>query len=256
MEKDASKNTVNAVQTSLTILEALGELDGAGVTELAAHIGATKATVHNHLVTLKGNRYVVKEEDDTYHLGLRFLDIAHHARDRVRIFDLVRQEVDDLAEETGEMVLFTVEEHGVGICLYRAYGEQAIRTPLYVGYQSGLHHTAVGKAILSHLPEERRMEILERQNLDEVTRNTITDREQLVEELDAIRDTGIAISSEETIQGLIGVGAPIIDQNGDVAGAISIIGPRSRMNGDRLHEELPDEIERSVNIIEINMTSI
>ncbi|MFH5800528.1 IclR family transcriptional regulator [Haladaptatus sp. CMAA 1911] len=256
MENNTPKNTVNAVQTSLTILEALGELDGAGVTELAEHIGATKATVYNHLSTLKGSRYVVKEDDDTYRLGLRFLDIAHHARNRVRIFDLVRQEVDALAEETGEMVLFTVEEHGVGICLYRAYGEQAIRTPLYVGHQSGLHHTAVGKAILAHLPEERRREILDQQALDEVTSNTITDREELLEELDGIRETGIATSSEETIQGLIGVGAPIIDQNRAVVGAISIIGPRSRMKGDRLQEELPDQIQRSVNIIEINMTSI
>lgn len=249
------KNAVNAVRTTLEILEALKEHGQMGITELANEIGVTKGTVHNHLSTLEHEDYVVKTEQ-AYQLGFRFLDLAHHAQRRVEIYDLVRQEVENIADKSGEMALYTQEEHGLGVCLYRSLGEDAVQTWLYIGHRSGLHHTAVGKAILAHMPRERVKQIIERRGLEAHTENTITEPEELFDELKEIRERGFAFNHEETIPGLVGVGAPIIDRHGDVAGAISIIGPKSRMDEDRLYGELPDMITRSINIIEINATSI
>ena len=250
------RKTVNAVRTTFRIIRALQDLDGAGVTELANRVGVSKGTAYNHLATLEEEEYVVKDAEDTYHAGLRFLDIAHHVKNRFPISELVEKEVDQLAAKSGEMALFTVEEHGQGVCLHVAYGEGAVQTPLYVGHRGDLHNTAVGKAILAYKPPEEVEEIVERRGLPEVTENTITRKEWLLEELEEIRKRGIAFNREETIHGLVGVGAPIKSQDGTVAGALSIIGPTSRMNGDRLEQELPDMITRSVNIIEINSTSL
>lgn len=250
------KKMVEAVRTSLRILDVLRTEGSAGVTDIAAEIGLSKATVHNHLATLEHEEYVVKDKDDNYQLGFRFLDFAHHARRRIGIYDLVRQEVDKLAEESGEMALYTVEEHGRGVCIYRKLGSSSVQTPLYIGYRSALHHTAVGKAILAHLPRERVEEIIATHGLSTQTEDTITDPEQLFEELAEIRERGVAFNHGETIQGLVGVGAPILEQNGTVRGAISIIGPASRMDEDRFYDEIPDLITRSVNIIEVNATSI
>ncbi|WP_368280072.1 IclR family transcriptional regulator domain-containing protein [Halomarina oriensis] len=244
------------MQRTLRILETLRETGGAGVTTVAKETGYSKATVHNHLATLEHEEYVVRTGDGTYELGFRFLDLAHHARRRIGIYDLVRREVDKLAAESGEMALYTVEEHGWGVCIYRELGENAVQTPLYVGYRSALHHTAVGKAILAYLPRSRVEAIIKRRGLTVQTEDTITDPDQLFDELDAIRDRGFAFNREETIPGLVGVGAPIIGQGGTVEGAISIIGPASRMDEERFYGEIPDMITRSVNIIEINATSI
>lgn len=253
---DDGRKRIRAVQSTLDIIATLKERDGAGVTELAKAVGVSKGTVHNHLVTLEENSYVVKDDDDTYHLGLKFLDISHVVQSQIPILDLVRSEVDQLAAESGEMALFTVEEHGVGVCLHVAYGENAVRTPLHVGYRSELHHTAVGKAILAHVPRERVEEIVERRGLPEITENTITDEEELFEQLDEIERRGYALNEQETIHGLVGVGAPVKNQDGTVLGALSIIGPNSRMDDERLHQELPDMIVRSVNIIEVNSASL
>ena len=92
--------------------------------------------------------------------------------------------------------------------------------------------------------------------LPQVTEHTITDRDELAEELEEVRKRGIAFNRQETIHGLVGVGAPITNQEGDVMGALSIIGPTSRINEDRFRRELPDMITRNVNIIEVNSTSI
>ncbi len=251
----SNKNVVDAVRTTFAVLKALVELDGAGVTRLANRLQIPKSTIHNHLTTLREDGWIVKDRHDQYHVGFRFVDVSYHAKRRLRIYDMVKREVNELAEESGEMALFTVEEHGMGVCLHRKLGPNAIETPLYVGYRSTLHHTAVGKAILAFLPEERVEEIIERRGLEPETEHTITDRGELYAELEEIRETGVAYNHQETITGLVGVGVPIKRQNGSVVGAISIIGPTSRMGTERLDEYLT-MIQRSVNVIEINSTTV
>lgn len=250
-----AKNPVQAVQRTIDIVDHLRESGGARVTEIANALGVSKGTVHCHLATLEQNGYVIKEENE-YKLGLRFIDLAHHARDRVDIYDVTTAEVDALAVESGEMALFTVEEDGKGVCMHTAKGDNAVRTKIYVGYRNELYHTAVGKAILAFMPAERRDRLIDEIELEALTPNTITDRQRLRDELEEIREDGIAYNHEESIQGLVGVGAPIRDQNGTVYGAISVIGPARRLNEGRLYNDIPEMIHRTVNVIEINITSL
>ncbi|MFC6800072.1 MULTISPECIES: IclR family transcriptional regulator [unclassified Haladaptatus] len=254
MMTNEARNPVKGVQTSLDIIDALQEHDRVGVTALANELGISKGTVHCHLATLRQNGYVVKDAGK-YRLGLRFIDVAHRVRDRHALYDLVTDEVDELAKKSGELALFTVEEQHKGICLYKASGEQAVRTQLYVGYRNNLYHTAVGKAILAYKPQSELNAILEATDFESLTNETITDEQALRDELEQVRETGFAYNREETIPGLVGVGAPIRNQDGGVYGAISVIGPTSRMSDDRL-EEISELIYHTVNVIEINATSL
>ena len=247
---------INAVQTTFDILDALQRLGGAGITDVANETGFTKGTVHNHLSTLAHNGYVVKSEDNRYQIGLRFMNLAYHARNRIDIYDLVCEEVDKLAAQSGEMALFTVEEHGMGICVYRTLGPNSIQTYLHVGHRDELHHTAVGKAILAFLPENRVATILADIGLPRQTKNTVTDPETLLTELEEIRQQELAYNHGETIKGLVGVGAPIMRADDSVVGAISIIGPKSRLENENDIEEIAALVEQSKNIIEVNSTSI
>lgn len=250
-----AKNPVKAVQRTLDILEVLRGTGGARVTDIAKEVGVSKGTIHCHLATLEENGYVISEGNE-YKLGLRFIDLAHHAKSRIEIYDVTTSEVDTLANESGEMALFTVEEDGEGICLYTAKGEDAVQTEVYVGYRNKLYHTAVGKAMLAFMSPEKRDRLIAETEFAALTPNTITDEDRLREELEEIRKNGLAYNHEETIQGLVGVGAPIRDQDGRVYGAISIIGPVRRMDDERLSDGISEMIRRAVNIIEINITSL
>lgn len=254
MAANEASNPIKGVQRALDIIDVLQEHPRMGVTELAEEVGASKGTVHCHLSTLRENGYVVKAEGK-YKLGLRFVDIAHHVLDHHELYDLITDEVDELAEKSGEVTLFTVEEQQMGICLHTAKGENAVQTELHVGYRNELYHTAVGKAILAFKPPEDREEIIRQTEFESLTPKTITDENVLREELEAIRESGFAYNRGETIPGLVGIGAPIRKQNGDVYGAVSIIGPTSRMNDDRL-DELSELLHSTVNVIEINATSL
>lgn len=244
--------TVGATETSLRIIDALRTLDGAGVTDLAEHLELPKSTVHNHLQTLRRNEYVTKQGSE-YAVGLRFLQLGEHARDRRPIATIAPPEIDKLAEETREMANLLVEEHGRGVFLYRAKGADAVHMDTHAGKRVPLHTTGFGKAILAHLPDERVERILDRHGLPAVTPSTITDRGRLLEELETVRERGYAYDDEERLEGLRCVAAPVIVDD-DVLGAVSVSGPRSRIRGDWYREELPSLVMSTANVIEINST--
>lgn len=249
MQSDGTARTVKSVQTAIDIVEYLRHSGEAGVTELATALDRSKGTVHSHLATLLENEYVVKNGDQ-YGLSLKYLDLAEHVKSGLDVYDAVIDELKDLAAETGEVAQFATVEHGRAVYLYKARGDQAVNTASTVGKREWIHCIALGKAMLSQLPDERVDEIIDRHGLPEQTPNTTTDRATLFEELETIRERGYAIDDEEKIEGVRCVAAPLT--NDGVVGAISISGPSSRMQGDRFRDELPHKLLRSANVIEIN----
>jgi len=252
MTKQASNPVKSAINT-LEIVEGLYELDGAGVTELAAHLDLPKSNVHNYLSTLRQKEYVVKE-GDTYRVGLRFFELGAYARDKLKVYKIARPEVEKLAEETGELANLLVEEHGRGSYIYRASGDQAVQVDAYAGARVHLHNTALGKAILAHLPEEFVDEIVDYHGLPAGTPRTITNREVLKSQLEEIRASGFALDDEERLKGLRCVAAPILSEEGRALGALSVSGPTTRLKGSRFEEELPEMVLEAVNVAELNVT--
>lgn len=254
---DDGGRRVNAVETACRILEALRERnsDGGGVSELAADLSISKATVHSHLATLRDNEFVVKR-GDRYHVGLKFVDYGEHAKGTVDIYDIATSEVDRIAEKTGEVAQFMIEEHGRGVYLHKARGDKAIQTASYTGNRKALHCTALGKAILSELPRNRVEAIINRYGLPAVTDRTITDREELFAELERVREENVAFDDEEVLQGLRCVAAPIRHPKGNFQAAISISGPTSRLKGARFREEIPEIVQGAANVIEVNATQV
>ncbi|MFC6734196.1 MULTISPECIES: IclR family transcriptional regulator [unclassified Haladaptatus] len=247
------KNTVGAIETTLRIMETLKELDGAGVTELSTELDIPKSTVHSHLSTLQENEYVVRNEND-YRLGLQFLEFGEYIRSRRHIYEVAKPEVEQLAEETGELANLLVEECGQGVYLCRARGTNAVQLDTYAGMRVNLHCTALGKAVMAHYPEERVDEILDRHGMPVRTETTITDREELKQELAEAREKGYAIDNGERLAGLRCIAAPITDQQSRALGAISISGPTSRMQGEKFDRKLPELLLSAANVIELNMT--
>lgn len=250
---ERAKNPVKAVGTTASILEKLAELERAGVTELASHLDITKGTVHNHLTTLEENELVVKDEGQ-FRLGLRIFEYGEKTKNQYEICEVAKPEVDKLAEETGELGNILVEEHGRGIYLYRAKGENALTLDTGIGSRVYLHQTGLGKAILAHLPKERVDEIIDQHKLESSTENTLTTRDALFEDLEQIRDQGRAIDAEERAEGISCVAAPIITNDGTVRGAVSVAGPASRMRGDYLESTVTDMVERAADVISINLS--
>lgn len=245
-----SGRRIRAVQIAFDIVDALQRDGQLRLTELSSELGYSKSTIHSHLKTLEDEKIVVPEKEG-YRLSLKFLDISRHVREQIGNYDVIRSEADDLAEETGELVQFGIEEYGRVTYLYKVGGENAVSTLSSVGTQQPMYSTALGKTILAHLPTERQEEIIDSMEFTTKTPNTITSAEELYDELDLIAERGYGIDDEENVEGLRCIAA-LVSDNDTILGAISITGPSSRISDEQLHEEFAEFVQRAANVIELN----
>lgn len=251
MTKKATR-PIRSDETLLSILEALEAATEPSIGELAESVDASKSTVHNHLSTLRQHGYVVKD-GQSYRLGLRFLELGESVRTGTDIYDVARQHVDALSRETELLVNIAVEERGRGVYLYRTRVDDGVQLATRAGEAHELHCTATGKALLAHSPTERVESILRTHGLPELTENTITERDELLSELQQIRERGVAFDDEEYGRGLRCVGAPILDSDDAVVGAISASGPATELVDERFTSELPTRLEQTANRIELSL---
>nr|WP_235010822.1 IclR family transcriptional regulator C-terminal domain-containing protein [Halobellus limi] len=96
--------------------------------------------------------------------------------------------------------------------------------------------------------------IIDKHGLEQVTENTITDRDELFDELGTIRERGYALDDEQRVEGVRCVGAPILDESDRAVAAISVTMPKNRLTGEQFEEELPEIILESTNVIQVNLT--
>ncbi|UHQ95240.1 IclR family transcriptional regulator [Haloterrigena alkaliphila] len=248
--------TIKAVEHTCTILNELRGSGGLTVTELSDRVGLTPGGVHNHLTTLK-QQNMVQQDGTTYRLGPDFLLYGAHIRNNSGLIQAGKGVADKLAHETGEIASLHLEHDRKLFVIHERFGDNAIGRSYHIEKRAEatkyLHCTASGKAILAHLPEEHLETILEEQDLVEFTSNTITDPDELRSELEVVREQGFALSREEEMNGVRTIGAPVLGADDGVVGAISLVGPTSRLKGDTFEQEYPERMVEAANMIEINL---
>lgn len=222
---------VQTLERALDILEVLARSDESlGVTEIGNRIGLHKSTVHRILQTLCYRGYVEKEKErDRYHLGIKIVELGITFFNDLEIRKIAASFLVLLAKSLDEVVHLVLPDDGEVVYIDRRESSQVISMHSKVGRRAPMHCTAVGKAILSTLPEEEVRHILKVKGMPGFTPKTITDPEVLIQQLKDIRKTGIAMEAEENEVGILCVGTPIFDYSGRAVGAISVSGPPNRL---------------------------
>ena len=247
--RDSGPRTIKSLCTAFDIVDELIERDGAGVTELSDALGYSKTTVHTHLSTLSERGYVTRDADG-YRASLGFLTTGNRVRENFDLYRYGRSVANSLAESTGEVVHLAVEEDQMVHFVHATRGgRDAIESVTPIGRTALLHATAVGKAMLAQMTDERRETILSRE-LQPMTSRTITDIELLREELDQVREQGYSVNDQEQVLGARSVACAVKYTSGELMGAIVVSGHASRLDDDRM-SELAASVRGAANQIEI-----
>lgn len=239
---DRSPYAIEATETSIRILERLVDAERRlGITQLASDLDLSKSVVHNHLSTLEQLGYV-ENRDGEYCPALRPLALGERTRAAMRVYQVGRRDVDNLAEATGEVVLLVVEEAGSGVPIQIASGSNGWSLPYCIGERVPLHVNAPGKAILASLSDERIESILAETPLETPTDRTVGNPDELRRQLRTIDDDEASFSREEHFPDIISVGAPIRSPTDQRSAALGIVGPADRLNGRYLEEDLSGQV--------------
>lgn len=248
---ETAPNRVKSTRTLFTIVDELRGTESAGVSELADRLGMPKSTVHVHLKTLEEEGYLINDEG-SYRLGFGFLEVGGEVRQHLDVFRAARSELDVLSTEVGEVTHLGIEESGKRVLVYSSQPADGVFDNSPVGHRINMHWTALGKALLAQLSDERVSAILDRHGLPEATENTITGRDALYAELEAVRERGYATGDGEHRNGIKTI-AMALDYDGmsDIPSAIGLSGPKHRTERKNADGELVEAVQQTVNVVEL-----
>jgi DNA-binding IclR family transcriptional regulator len=251
---DDTQRTIQSVEKAFGIVEHLVEAGHSGPAALSDVLDMSRGTVHAYLRTLESLDLVVQDEAG-YRLSLRYLAFGGHVRETIfrDVYTTAKPEIEELAATTGEKAQITVVDDDTGYILYQAHSDRAVRTDSHMGTRQPLHATAAGKAYLSSLDDETLDAVLD-DDLPALTENTITDAGRLREDIDRIRETGVAYDRGERVDGIRCVAAPVETDDGESIGAISVSLPEYRWNDIDAASDLEPVVENTARVIGLNIT--
>lgn len=209
-----------------------------GVTELAEMNGITKSNAHNILSTFQQCGYIEKLPNGKYTLGLQLLEfsfiINQHLGYPKAVYDLLL----DLANRVGEIVYFGLPHGSDVLYLYVAHPIDRMAELPYrdiLGEHAPLYCTGIGKAILAAMPETEWPSRIPDERKP-FTARTVTDYDEIIEELWKTRRRGYAIDDCGRELNVRCCGVPVYSASGQLVAGISTSGPSSTMTDEKLLE--------------------
>jgi len=233
---------VQVLERAMALLDALGSANReVGPAELAGILHLHKSTIHRLLKVLEGYRFVRRNPQGKYDLGLKLFELGNMSVSRFSLPRRAEPFLKEVVRETGETAQICVLNNIQMVSIANADAPWLLRA---IGHRGQLHSSASGKAFLAFLPRPAQDVLLSRLTLTRFTHNTITTLSALKSELARVRRRGFAVNNEEVEPGVRCIGAPIFDHNSRVIATLSIAGPVFRMTKDRV----PDLARTVVNV--------
>lgn len=223
------KQPVSYLGRLLDVLDlvASDDLSEIGLTELAARCGMPLSTTSRLIALLADRGYVTRAGSGGFAPGSRLVRLGLRALDRLEDTDRLDVAVRELATRTGESVSAGLLVGDEIVLTARRESEQSLRAVARVGDVIVPHTSAMGKAVLAHLPADRRLAVLR------AAGSTPEQQERLHDELVETSRTGVGIDEQTYAVGLRCRAAPILGRDGSALGGISIAGPAARFTRER-----------------------
>ncbi|MGR5296488.1 DNA-binding transcriptional regulator KdgR [Vibrio mediterranei] len=237
MDKSTQPEAVSSVLKVFNILQALGEQKEIGVSELSQRLMMSKATTYRFLQTMKTLGYVSQEgEADKYALTLKMFELGSKSLEFVDLIDIADKEMREINKVTNETVHLGSIDDGSIIYLHKIDSSYHLRMHSRVGRRNPLYSTAIGKVLLSHLPDAEVRVILDTVEFIKHTDKTHDNTEQLIEELNTVRECHYGEDNEEQEPGLRCIAVPVYDRFGHAIAAVSVSFPIIRFDEEKKAE--------------------
>lgn len=201
------------------------------VKEMALALDYHPSSIQRVVATLEKEGFLERPfaTRSVYRLGPQTLQLASVAVYKSDLREAARPALARLVERAQETAHLCVVDRSQCYYIDKTECSRSVRIVTYVGQRLPLHSTGVGKALMSGMSVEEVDKVIAERGLPAFTKNTITDRARLLDELARVRREGIAYDSEESEIGLRCVAAPIFSWSGKVVAGISVSVPKQRV---------------------------
>jgi DNA-binding IclR family transcriptional regulator len=223
--------SITSVDRALNLLELLASTTaGMNLSMISRKLKIPKSSAY-YLVTTLAKRNLVRRSSGgrIYSLATDALSFArtNPAESDLRI--ICSPYIQSLSKKLGMIAQIGVREGPEARIIDRS-DMPGLRLDSWVGRHFDLHCTAIGKALISYLPDTE-LEILFRsRGLPKHNQNTVCSLELLTHQLVEVRRQGFATDDEEHELGVRCVASPILNYMDGVVGAICVFSPTTRIS--------------------------
>ena len=224
--KSAKTSPSNSLERALIVLDRIARKPG-GLSnkEISEELGIPTSSCSYVLSRLEKEGYLSRNaETARYEIGLKVLAIAGGALRQMDFRKVAGPVLRQLAADTGFDIVMGVLDQERLVIVSRVATNEFPEVDVDTGTEFPAHATAIGKVLLAHLPKEELQSLIQKSGLTRVTEKTITRADQLMLELEAVRERGYSTCEEEHTVGLRSVGAPIVDPWGGIRAALAAAG--------------------------------
>ena len=217
---------VSVLDRIIAIIEAVRESGGAvTVADVARATRIPKSTASRTVAELVARGYLERTGAGVV-IGIRLFEFGARASTPRRLVAAARPVLAELFYATGEHLNVAVNEGTDMVSLISVRGRLR-PPPSTTGAHVPAATTALGKAVLAFTSDQA------------VVRGITTGldsgaRYRLERELAGVRSRSVAIDRCETFPGVVGVASPILSRQRVPVAAISLAGPESEMDPDRM----------------------
>jgi IclR family transcriptional regulator, acetate operon repressor len=224
MSSSGGEQRPSVVDRVFCVLESCaGSSHSLTLVDLVDRTGLPKTTLHRvcwKLVELG----MLTHADDGFRIGTKLFALGSMNPDLRRLRASAMPYLHQLVDLTGWATNLAVASDHRVLIVEEVYGGQAGSMQRMVGARLPLHATAIGKALLAGYDQHQLDALVGSRLLRPYTSTTVVRPNLLQDQLEAIRQTGVAFSHEEWSTGTSGVASPVM-VNGVVVAAIAVVGP-------------------------------
>ncbi|KYO66801.1 IclR family transcriptional regulator [Thermovenabulum gondwanense] len=233
-----NNGVIKSVQKAIHIFKVLMNSEGElSISEIEKLTGYNASTIHHILKTMLEEGIISQNKaNKKYELGPEIFGVLVRQKLYERFFSKAYPFLEKCAEVTGETTNIFIRDEEEAVCIKGYESKQTLRAYLMIGRRIPLTCTAVGKIFLAYMNSNDLKIFLQINGLKKYTPYTITDEKLFYEELKATIKRGYSIEKEEFEEMITAIGAPILDNKGNVIAAISTIVPSVRADEKRIQE--------------------
>lgn len=213
-----------SLSRALSILIRLGE-GPASLDDLADELGVHKTTVLRLLRSLSEERFAFHDEQHRYHLGSRLFDLSARAAEQRSVRTIAGPHLQAFNREHGRTTHLAVLEGDAAVYVDKLESRDLIRMYSRIGTQANLNSSAVGKVLLSDLPDRELNRIVDDMDFTRRTGRTIVEPSAYLAEIETVRAQDWAADQEENEPSINCIGAPVRDASGRTIAAVSVSVP-------------------------------
>lgn len=227
------KSSINRAIEILRLV-ACGQEAGVRLTDLVQMSAMNRPTVHRILKTLVSEGAVEQDASSRrYRIGTEIILLGIARTRRFPILSIANANLAQLAQDVGDTAFLSIRHGHDSICISRQSGHYPIQVlSIDVGARRPLGVGVSGVALLSRMDAKHVAQIAAANERRLKFHNLEPD--ELIERVQAARDTGYAYTEAGVRSGTRAVSIPVISKRGDALAALTITAMADRLTADRL----------------------